>query len=135
MAKQKINLNSEVSTFLDQQNHPFRKEIEQLRNCILKANSNLTENIKWNGPNYCFGSEDRITMRIQPLSTKQIQVIFHCGAKVKEQPKDKLIKDDFGMLVWKGNDRAIATFKNMEDVEDRKIELTKIVIEWIKATR
>jgi hypothetical protein len=26
-----INLNSEVTDFLDEQNHPFRKEIEQLR--------------------------------------------------------------------------------------------------------
>jgi hypothetical protein len=135
MAKQTIILSSEVTAFLDKLNHPFRNEIEKLRICILTANSNLTENIKWNGPNYCFGSEDRITMRVQPLSTKQIQVIFHCGAKVKEQPKEKLIKDDFGMLVWKGNDRAIATFKNMEDVEDRKIELTKIVNQWINAAR
>jgi uncharacterized protein YdeI (YjbR/CyaY-like superfamily) len=66
MAKTKINLNSEVTAFLDEQKNPFRKEIEQLRNCILSANTDLTENIKWNGPNYCFDNEDRITMRIQP---------------------------------------------------------------------
>jgi uncharacterized protein YdhG (YjbR/CyaY superfamily) len=58
MAKQLINLNSEVTDFLDELNHPFRKEIEQLRNCILAANNDLTENIKWNGPNYCFDNED-----------------------------------------------------------------------------
>ena len=133
MAKQTINLNSEVTAFLDGQNHPFRKEIEQLRNCILSANKNLTENIKWNGPNYCFDNEDRITLRIQP--PKQVQIIFHCGAKVKAQPKEKLIKEDFGILTWKGNDRAIATFKNMEDIEKGKAALTKIVIAWINATK
>jgi len=45
MAKQIINLNSEVTDFLDELNHPFRKEIAQLRNCILTANQDLTENI------------------------------------------------------------------------------------------
>ena len=133
MAKQTINLNSEVTDFLDAQNHPFRKEIELLRNCILTANHNLTENIKWNGPNYCFNSEDRITMRIQP--PKQVQIIFHRGAKVKEQPKDKLVKEDFGILTWKGNDRAIATFKNMQDIENGKTNLTKIIQAWIDATK
>lgn len=133
MKKQIINLNSGVTDFLDEQNHPFRKEIEQLRHCILTANTDLTENIKWNGPNYCIDGKDRITIKIQP--PKLIQLIFHCGAKVKEQPKAKLIKEDFGMLVWKGNDRAIATFKNMQDVENGKIDLTKIVKEWINVTK
>ncbi len=134
MTKKSININSEVTAFLEELNHPFRKEIEQLRICILTANCDLTENIKWNGPNYCFDNEDRITMRIQPLTTKQIQIIFHCGAKVKEQPKEKLINEDLKILVWKGNDRAIATFKNMEEIAARKTDLAKIVNEWINAT-
>lgn len=80
MTKQTTNLNSVVTEFLDEQNHPFRKEIEYLRNCILSVNKSLTENIKWNGPNYCFDNEDRITMRIQP-PTKEVQLIFHRGVK------------------------------------------------------
>jgi hypothetical protein len=134
MAKQKINLNSEVTDFLDELKHPFRKEIELLRNCILSANTALTENIKWNGPNYCFDNEDRITMRIQP-PTKQVQLIFHRGAKKQAQPKDKLIASKSKMLVWKENDRAIATFKTIQDIENGKTELTEIIKEWINATK
>ena len=91
-------LNSEVTAFLDELSHPLRSEIEQLRNCILNANENLTENIKWNGPNYCFDNEDRITMRVQP-PTKQIQLIFHRGAKKQTQPKDKLISNKSNILI------------------------------------
>ena len=134
MAKQKINLNSEVTALLDELKHPFRKEIEQIRNCILSADKNLTENIKWNGPNYCFDSEDRITMRVQP-PTKQVQLIFHRGAKKQEQPKDKLIANKSKMLVWKENDRAIVTFKSLQDIENGKAELTTIVNEWIEAAK
>ena len=134
MTKQEINLNADVSTFLDQQNHPFRKEIEELRNCILIANAALTENIKWNGPNYCIGNEDRITLRIQP-PTKQVQLIFHRGAKKQTQPEDRLISNKSKMLIWKENDRAIITFKSLQDIENGKKELTEIVNEWIKETK
>ena len=133
MAKQNINLNSEVTDFLNEQKHPFRKEIEELRNYILSSNSALTENIKWNGPNYCFHNEDRITMRIQP-PTKQVQLIFHRGAKKQTQPKDKLISNKSKMLVWKENDRAIITFKSLQDIENGKVELIEIVTEWITET-
>ena len=128
------NLNSEVTLFLDELNHSLRKEIEQLRICILSADDNLTENIKWNGPNYCFESEDRITVRIQPLTTKQIQIIFHRGAKKQEQPKDKLIDIKSKLLLWKENDRAIVTFKSLRDIENGKAELTDIITKWISAT-
>lgn len=134
MTKETINLSIEVTDFLNKLNHPFIKEIEQLRICILSAHKNLTENIKWNGPNYCFDNEDRITMRIQP-PTKQAQLIFHRGAKKQIQPKDKLISNKSKMLVWKENDRAIVTFKSMQDIENGKAELTSIVTEWISATK
>ena len=133
MTKQTIK-SSQVTDFLDEQNHPFRKEIEELRNCILSSNKNLTENIKWNAPNYCFENEDRITMRIQPVTT-QVQLVFHRGAKKREQPKDKLIENKSKMLVWKENDRAIITFKNRQDIENIKVELENIINEWINATK
>lgn len=127
-------LNVEVTVYLDRFNHPCCKEIERLRNYILSANKDLIENIKWNGPNYCFDNEDRITMRIQP-PTKQVQLIFHRGTKKLIQPKDKLIDDKSGLLIWKENDRAIATFKNMQDIENGKDALMIIVNEWINATK
>lgn len=130
MAKQKTNLNLEVTKLVEELNHPFRKEIELLRLTILNAHSGLTENIKWNGPNYCFNNDDRITMRIQPPK-KQVQLIFHRGAKVKEQPKQKLIRDDSGLLVWKENDRAVATFTSLTYIEENTNGLSKIVKDWI----
>ena len=126
--------NIEVTKFLDEQNHPFRNEIEQLRLIILGANDKLIENIKWNGPNYCFDNEDRITMRIQP-PTKQVQLIFHRGAKKQVQPNDRLITNKSKLLVWKENDRAIVTFKSLQAIENGKDELTTIVNEWISATK
>ena len=125
---------SEVTEFLNQLSHPFRNEIEELRDYILESNKNLTENIKWNAPNYCFENEDRLTMRIHPITTK-VQLIFHRGAKKQEQPKDKLIENKSKMLVWKENDRAIITFKSIQEIKNAKEQLQIIINEWINAAK
>ncbi len=127
------NQNSDVTAFLDTLDHPFRREIEQLRAIILVANKGLTENLKWNGPNYCYEGEDRITMKIQPPA-KQVLLIFHRGTKKYEQPKAKMIGNKSKLLAWKENDRAIITFKSLEDIENAKEELEAIINQWIDAT-
>jgi hypothetical protein len=128
----KINFNSEVTSFLDETKHPMRKEIDEVRSIILSADPKLDENIKWNGPNYSLHGDDRVTMRIQP--PKQIQLIFHRGAKVLKQPKGKLIEDTSGLLDWKGNDRAVVTLKSMDDIKASKKALSDIVKKWLKAS-
>ena len=133
MERSSPNQNNEVTEFLNIQDHPLRKEIELLRICILSACNKLTENIKWNGPNYSLDNEDRITMKIHP--PKYIQLIFHRGAKKQQQPKEKLIKENSNLLTWKENDRAIATFKNITEIETVAPELQIIVRAWINATK
>jgi hypothetical protein len=127
------NHNNEVTKLISELNHPFNQEIELLRTCILTADINLIENIKWNGPNYCYQNEDRITMRIQPPK-KQVQLIFHRGAKKQANPKNKLISHTSKLLLWKENDRAIITFNSMQDIENGRIELADIITEWMSAT-
>lgn len=127
----KAKLNGEVTEFLNNLNHPFRAEIEVLRENILNANSDLSENIKWNAPNYSYKGEDRITMKIQP--PKQIQIIFHRGAKTLEVPKDRLIDDKSKLLSWKSNDRAVATFRNLEEIHSNESDFINIINEWLKA--
>ena len=126
-------LNPDVTSFLDALNHPLRAEIENLRSIILSASESLYENIKWNGPNYAFDGEDRITMKIQP--PKQIQLIFHRGAKKLEQPKTHLIEDPSGLLSWKENDRAVASFKSVDDIKNNEPAINEIVLAWLAATK
>ncbi|MCB9195172.1 MAG: DUF1801 domain-containing protein [Flavobacteriales bacterium] len=121
--------NKDVTHFLDDLNHPLRPEIDLLRKLVLDAKEGLVENIKWNGPNYQYHGEDRITMKIHP--PKQIQIIFHRGAKKQDQPAAKLIQTDASFLSWKENDRAVATFKNRDEILIHRIELQEIVSGWI----
>lgn len=132
MAKEKLTGSQEVINFLNALEHPLKKEIERIRKIILSANKDLTEHIKWNAPSFCFEGDDKITMRIYPV--KNIQLIFHRGAKVKQQPKTKLINDDSGILIWKENDRAVMTLTSMEDIKSKKIHILEIVNKWLSAT-
>ena len=125
-------MNESVTHFVKAQNHPLEEEINILRQNVLSANKLLSENIKWNGPNYTVNGEDRITMRMNPPN--QLQLIFHRGAKVLKQPEEKLIKENTNLLVWKTNDRAVLTFKNREAIEKNKVALTVIINDWLRAT-
>lgn len=127
-----MKLNSEVTNYLDALNHPLRKEIELVRFIILNAYSGLSENIKWNGPNYSIGNADRITMKIQP--PRQIQLIFHRGVKVQQKPSYRIINDETGLLVWKENDRVVLNLKDLADIEKNRTVIVSIVKDWIQAT-
>lgn len=124
--------NQDVNDFLDGLNHPFRKEIELLRTILLSVESEIVEGIKWNGPNYRVQGEDRITMRIHPPT--QVQIIFHRGAKIKTQPGKRLLDKDYDFLTWKENDRAIASFQSLEQIEKDRSKIKEIATMWIKAT-
>lgn len=125
-------MNTEVTKFLDDSDHPLRTEIEILRSIIMDSVDGLSESIKWNGPNYSYAGNDRITMKIQP--PKNIQLIFHRGAKKLAQPDHQLIDDKTGLLKWKENDRAIATFNSTKEIESASVILKDVITKWLNAS-
>lgn len=132
--KEEKSTNTEdVTAFLAGLKHPLKNEIDEIRKIVLSSNKGLAEIIKWNAPSFCHKGEDRITMRIHP--PKQIQLIFHRGTKVQKIPKDKLINDASGILAWKTNDRAVATFTSMGDIKLKTSSLVEIINKWLKATK
>lgn len=123
---------NEVTVFLDRLDLSLRVEIEYLRTIIMNTDYDLTEGIKWNGPNYSINGEDRITIRID--SSKKLQIIFHRGVKVKEQPKERVLNERYDILLWKENDRAIASFMSLEEIQEKSMMLKEVVTKWIEAT-
>jgi hypothetical protein len=132
MKSKTIDGTKQVEDFLRELKHPLKKEIEEVRKIILKANKDLTEQIKWNAPSFCHNGDDRITFN---FSGKEFfRLVFHCGAKVKaSKSKEKLIEDTTGLLDWASNDRAIAKFTDMKDVKSKNHSLTVTIQAWVSA--
>ena len=130
----KSDPHQQVAEFLKNLEHPLKKEIEAVRQIILNANKELTEHIKWNAPSYCFNNDDRITFNLRGKGF--FQLIFHCGAKVKQRAeKEPMMIDETGLLEWITNDRAFVKFQDMTDVTSRAESLGQLVNQWIIVTR
>jgi hypothetical protein len=122
-----------VVDFLNNLEHPLKKEIEEVRKIILSANEHITEHIKWNAPSFCFNNEDRVTFNLQGKGF--FRLVFHCGAKVKDHAGNgSLFDDTTGLLDWVADDRAIVKLTDMSDVEDKKEKLAEVVARWIEVT-
>ncbi|CAG7616428.1 DUF1801 domain-containing protein [Paenibacillus allorhizosphaerae] len=123
----------QVVEYLSNLDHPLKMEIEEVRQIILSANTQLSEHIKWNAPSFCYKNEDRITFNLHGKGF--FRIIFHCGAKVKENRREGPLFDDHtGLLAWVAVDRAVVKIVDMNDVQAKKDRLTELVTKWIEAT-
>jgi hypothetical protein len=125
------NQTEKVDQFLQALEHPLKAEIEQIRSIILSSNEQITEQIKWNAPSFCYGGEDRVTFNLRPQD--RIQLIFHRGAKVKDN-SDFVFEDNTGLLKWAAKDRAILTLEGMDDVKANEAALKDLVDRWMAST-
>lgn len=133
--KKRIKLSGaqQVAEFLNNFEHPLKKEIEEVRKIILSTNESITEHIKWNAPSFCFNNEDRVTFNFQGKGF--FRLIFHCGAKVKDHAVNRnLFEDTTGLLDWVTTDRAMIKLTDMNDVESKKEKLAAVVVKWIEVT-
>lgn len=122
-----------VAAFLANLEHPMKDGILALRKTILGANSDLTEQIKWNAPSFCHGGDDRITFRLPPNGKGGVQLIFHRGAKTKDTTDFKFT-DPSGLVEWAASDRGVVTFKDADAIAPNTANLVKLVQAWLKAT-
>lgn len=120
----------EVEEFISALNHPLNDVIQLLRSIIYEAEPSLTELIKWNAPSFCYKEEDCITFNFPP-KRDSVLLVFHRGTAKKELPKSKFITDETGLLQWKTNDRAIAKFASLQEVESQKVNLLIIIRLWL----
>ena len=120
-----------VEAFMAALDHPLKPIIARIRAIALGANAGITERIKWNAPSFCYGGDDRVTLRLHPAD--QLQLVFHRGAK--RRPDDKFtFADDSGLLRWVAADRATVTFQTLDEVEDQAAVLARLIDRWVVAT-
>ncbi len=110
--------------------HPMKVEIEAIRRCILDADSNINEGVKWNAPSF----RTREYFATTNLREKQgIGVILHLGAKVRNLgPGGLKIADPSSLLKWLAADRASVRFNDLQDFEAKRVAFTEVIRAWVK---
>ena len=119
--KQKLTGKEAVDAYMKVLDHPFKAEIEAVRQIILSANPKMQERIKWNAPSFYF-DKDFAAFNPRTRDFAQLVMVFHDGA---------MIQDRMGLLEGDYKDRRLASFHSMEDVLAKKEALEKAVNLWI----
>jgi len=118
-----------VETFLASLDHPSKPEILALRHIILAADPTIAEGIKWNVPSFRT-SEYFATMNLR--GTSGIGVILHFGAKKRDiSTTGVAISDPDSLLSWLAKDRAMVTFRDLNDITERRSAFTNLIRQWI----
>jgi uncharacterized protein YdhG (YjbR/CyaY superfamily) len=118
-----------VTEFLAELDHPLKKEIERIRQVILDVSPTISEGIKWNAPSFRT-SEYFATFNLR--SRDRVQLIFHYGAKVKDNSTAaRAISDPAGLIRWLSTNRALVTLRDRARLNSDAKALAAIVKEWI----
>jgi len=116
-----------VDTYLAALVHPHKKGVQALRKAILGADARIREEVKWNAPSF-YLEHHFVTFRLHPGTI--FQIIFH-GGKAKGAPKQFHLDDPSGLLKWPAKDRCLLAFESDADAIEKRVEVTRMVKEWI----
>lgn len=116
-----MNDTEKVNEYMQELDHPFHAEIEAVRAIIMNANSKMKERIKWNAPSF-FYKEDMTAFN--PREHKKVHLIFLF-------PKG-VVAENTGLLEGNYQNRRMLFFKDMEEVNAKKVALEKVVNDWVE---
>jgi hypothetical protein len=111
--------------------HPMNPELQRLRELVLAADAEITEQVKWNGPSFCWKGDDRVTANVRGKDA--VMLVFHRGAKARPT-EDFSFEDPTGLMQWSANDRAVVTLKSMDEIDRHADDLTRLVQRWMAET-
>lgn len=118
-----------VDRFMAQLDHPFKAEVQRLRELILAVDPSVAEGIKWNAPSYRT-TEYFATTHLR--AKMGVGLILHLGAKVRELPEGGVAIDDPAKLLkWLGKDRAQIEFRDLGDIGSKKHALQALLRQWL----
>lgn len=118
----------DASAFLAALDHPLKADIETVRKIVLSAGPEIADGVKWNSVSFR-KSDWFATVNLR--SKDVVQLVFHTGAKVKDNPKLD-IPDPGGLLLWLAKDRALVTLGAAKTLKANAKAFEAIVKAWVK---
>lgn len=118
-----------VDSFIANLKHPRTEEILALRDIIMACDERIGENIKWNSPSFHL-KEHFATFNLR--AKDGVQVVLHLGAKPQPDAGVRdAVRDPLAMLDWRSADRALVTFRDISDVNAKRVAFGDIIQAWL----
>ena len=109
-----------VDEFMAALDHPYKAEVQAVREIILGVHPDITEQVKWNAPSFSYkGYLATFTLHRREYA----MLIFHDGATLDDQ--DGLLEGDYP-------DRRMVYFHSLGDVAAKRPRLESAIREWIE---
>lgn len=109
------NRTAVVDRFLADLDHPHAAAVARLRLAILGSDPDVTEQIKWKAPSFCYRGVDRVTFRLRPAPA--FQLVLHRGVQVRTDAAGFAFADATGLLRWVTADRAVLDLDGVPDAD------------------
>jgi uncharacterized protein YdhG (YjbR/CyaY superfamily) len=115
------NPTEQVDEFMHKLDHPFKAEVQMVREIIKNVNKDITEQIKWNAPSFSYKGESLVTLNL--WEKKRIHLVFH--NPMISKVKSKLLEGDY-------DHRRMAYFADQSDIQAKRKTLEKALKDLIK---
>ena len=110
-----------VDAYMRDVDHPFKAEMEAVRQIILGVSPKLSERIKWNAPSFYY-KEDLGAFNPRATEFAHLILLFPGGGALPEKSS---------ILEGAHKDRREVKFHGMDDVKAKQRALEKIVKAWV----
>ena len=110
-----------VDEFMDGLDHPFKAEVQIVRDIIKNVNTDIAEEIKWKAPSFSYNGEYLVTFNL--WEREHVHLVFHNPEISKV--KSKLLEGDY-------DHRRMAHLFDKDDIKAKKPALEKVLKELIK---
>jgi hypothetical protein len=120
-AKSSTRHADEVAAFMENLDHPLKREVQLVREIIQNVNPAIAEQIKWNAPSFSYQGEYLVTFNLR--AKDRIHLVFHNPMIAKV--KSPLLEGDY-------LDRRMAYFADQSDIQAKRQTLEKALKDLIK---
>ena len=110
-----------VDDFMEDLDHPFKVEVQTVRDIIKNVNKDIAEEIKWKAPSFSYNGEYLVTFNL--WEREHIHLVFHNPEISKV--KSKLLEGDY-------DHRRMVHLFDQDDIKAKKPALEKVLKDLIK---
>ena len=115
----------QIDAYLATLDHPHKAEIAAIRTTILAASDQIAERIKWHVPSFFYKhnpKHDLAAFHPRTRDAAHLILVFPNG----------LVPDPTNLLAGNWQDRRMAKFYTLADVQAKQLPLAAIVNAWVQ---